>query len=186
MKNAEKFQQLSTLGVPNILTRQGLEAASMFIGELYGTDSCLSLNDLRCHMASSRKRYLVKKLPPTEDTFKLHVLRCILQLKVWRSALMPIHEDIDPSDYGYEKDSTTQLFLPKCMSQQPAAPELLNDIVCFCKSGECHTGCICLEYAQPCTQACSCEANLMPDDDDNLACTNLMTIQAAFGEIDDN
>ena len=147
MKNAEKFQQLSTLGVSQVLTRQGLESAFTFIGELYGTDSCLSLNDLRCHMALSWKRCHVKKLPPREDTFKLHILQCILQLKVWRSALIPIHEYIDPSDYGYEKDSTTQLFLPKCMSQQPAAPELLNGMVCFCKSGECHTGCICLEYA---------------------------------------
>ena len=64
--------------------------------------------------------------------------------------------ELNPLEYGWEKDKNTQLLVPVMMTQSPAAPELLNDIVCECLNA-CVEKCICYKNSQPCTAACSCE-----------------------------
>jgi len=83
-------------------------------------------------------------------------------------------EVLNPTEFGYEKTTDGTALTPKMMSQPPAAPELLNDLVCNCPPGSCDTGgCKCLENGQPCTAACNCEA-LCPDDEsvNEVACEN--------------
>ncbi len=46
---------------------------------------------------------------------------------------------------------------PLLMSQQEAAPEILNDLICLCDNA-CTKDCTCENHDQPCTAACSCEA----------------------------
>ncbi|MCG7875885.1 MAG: hypothetical protein N0C90_06110 [Candidatus Thiodiazotropha endolucinida] len=145
-----------------------------FVGSLYGKNNCVSLNSLRCEKAG--KNIPGKKLPPTEDSFRLHVRRCVCQLMVWRNANIPMHDTIDPVEFGYEKEQETGILQPQLMCQSPAAPELLNDIVCMCPSNNCLEDCTCLSNGQACTWACSCEASTEDIDENN--CTNPLTLEA--------
>ena len=62
------------------------------------------------------------------------------------------------------------------MTQSPAAPELLNEILCDCES-ECDDTCTCVLNGQACTKACTCEA-LLPTVDGTKFCSNVQTILA--------
>ena len=66
------------------------------------------------------------------------------------------------------------------MSQPEAALELMNDLVCTCE-GTCHYGCVCLNHIQPCTAACSCQAELDCDVD---AYTKYYTFEVQSEKVD--
>lgn len=87
---------------------------------------------------------------------------------------MPMLEVLNPTEFGYEKTTDGTALRPKMMSQPPATPELLNDLVCNCPPESCDTGgCKCLENGQPCTAACNCEALCSYDGSmDELVCAN--------------
>jgi hypothetical protein len=42
-------------------------------------------------------------MPPTEDSFSLHLLRCIYQLMIWHEVVVPMQELHDPTEFGYEQ-----------------------------------------------------------------------------------
>jgi len=176
MQKSDAFQDLSQLGTNLVLRKPEKVAATKFVCNLYGKTDCDSLNALRCEK-TSRKSVPAKKLPPTDDSFYLHLQRCIYQLRIWREAVVPMMEVLNPTEFGYEKTTDGTALRPKMMSQPPAAPELLNDLVCNCPPGSCDTeGCKCLENGQPCTAACNCEA-MCPEDEsvDEVACENPFT-----------
>ena len=174
MKHAERFQELASLGTTPALTRAHELAASKFIGAMYGSADTVSLNTLRCEKAG--KNVPAKKLPPTEDSFHLHLLCVVYQLLIWHHSTTPHHELPDVSLFGYTK-SEDGFLQAQMMSQLPAAPELLNSLVCECST--CGTDCLCFANNQPCTSACNCEAILPLDrDDTENACTNLLTLTA--------
>ena len=115
-----------------------------------------------------------KRLPPTEDNFKLHMLRVIYQLHIWRRAYVGVHELTKPVEFGYEL--TGDGLMAKMMTQPAAAPELLQDLVCACEHNSCNINCTCLQCNQPCTADCDCEAILPFSDLENI-CTNPLTSQ---------
>ena len=103
---------------------------------------------------------------------------------IWREAVIPMQEVLDPTEFGYEKTPDGASVLPKMMSISPAAPELLNDLVCNCQPNSCadDEGCKCLENEQPCTVACDCRGASETDESDDI-CGNPMT-HAALCESD--
>ncbi|MGH0129553.1 UNVERIFIED_CONTAM: hypothetical protein FKN15_014669 [Acipenser sinensis] len=113
MKDADTFQAMTTLGDT---TKQGdgeKAAATQFVSCLYGESTfCGSLNDFRGEKAE--KGNAVKKLPPTDDSFMLHLLQCLYQVLIWK------HADIGmldvPSPIHFEKEVDGQL-RPKLVSQ---------------------------------------------------------------------
>jgi hypothetical protein len=178
MQKADQFQPLAKLGTHDgTLATSEKDAATKCVGCLYGKAVCDSLNDLRCEIAK-KKSVIAKKLPPTDDSFKLHLQRCIYQLMTWREATIPMHEVRDPTEFGFEKTPEGAVN-PKLMNQAPAAPELLNDLVCNCRAISCATKCSCLCNGQPCTAACNCSA-MSPRDapDESLVCANPLTHDA--------
>ena len=183
MQKAAMFQPLSNLGKGLTLENDVKAAAIKFVGAMYGKAECSSLNDLRCERARE-KSITPKKLPPTEDSFELHVQRCIYQLIIWREAVIPMQDVFDPIDFGYEKTPDGLSVMPKLMNRSPAAPELLNDLVCNCKPKLCATRCKCLENEQPCTAACNCEG--ASDTDITDACANPLTHIALYDSDSDS
>ena len=168
MVNADKHQGLTDLGTCPLNTAQK-SSAIQFVGQLYGSSDCSSLNDLRCSKAE--KNVSAKKLPPTEDSFHLHLLRCVYQLVIWRECNTGMCDRPRPLEYGWEEDDS-QMYTPKMMSQSTAAPELLNNLVCDCET--CSADCRCCANDQPCTEACSCEGTLpgLSDEADGRYCSN--------------
>ncbi len=175
MQKAEHFQPLAMLGSEESVPEDVEVCAMKFVGAMYGKASCTSLNALRCEKAG-KKNLQGKKLPPTEDSFHLHLLRCAYQLSIWRQADVSMAVLPAPTVCGYERRTDGSGLQPQMMAQPPAPPELLNDLVCDCVPDACAVECSCLDSGQPCTSACSCGAML--DGEDGHLCANPLTISA--------
>ena len=76
MKNkSEELQGLAHVGTDNQLLLTAWLACMSFVGLLYGSSRCLSLNKLRVNKVLEIKKAKPRKLSPTDDSFILHVLR---------------------------------------------------------------------------------------------------------------
>ena len=74
---------------------------------------------------------------------------------------------------------------PQMMSQSPAAPELLNDLVCECLNGLCDEACSCFRNEQQCTAACVCKAAVPWDEhSENEICFTIVSSESA-NEVED-
>ena len=98
---------------------------------------------------------------------------------IWRQATSVELDLPDPTQYGYYRSEANTL-CSKMMDQAPPAPELINDPVCDCILSSCNANCTCLLHDQPCTAACSCEAQLHAEVD-NKCCSNPITLAASNG-----
>lgn len=174
-QKSAQLQALSSLGTSTETDDAANAACVRFVGALYGKDDCKSVNSLRSERAIAGKNIAAKKLPPTMDSLGLHILRAVYQLLIWRNACVGMHDLPEPTDFGYENDGNS--LTAKLMSQVPAAPELMNDLICICAPNSCHFNCACLNNQQPCTAACRCTAALVPDDNE-ATCNNFYTFQA--------
>lgn len=170
-KNASLLSGLSTLGNTPDLTRDHITACTMLVGALYGNPSCKSLNKLRTEKVLRNKLVKPRRLPPTDDSFLLHLQRCLRQLLIWKHALVPYYSQPPFINYGYITDNITGNVKPRMMTQAAAAPELLSDVVCECKD-MCDALCPCTPLEQPCTVACGCEAAT----EGKTCCRNIYTI----------
>jgi len=45
----------------------------------------------------------VRKIPPTQDSFMLHLQRAMYQPYIWKHAHIPIHNISPATEYSYEK-----------------------------------------------------------------------------------
>ena len=172
MQKSTDLSALAGLGTKNKITKQERVACTLFVGYMYGKAGCDSLDKLRCEKAS--KKVLPKKLPPTENSLQQHILRAVYQLMIWRQANSVELDLPDPTQYGYYHNEANTL----CSKMMDQAPELLNDLVCDCTLSSCNANCTCLLHDQPCTAACSCEAQL-PAEGDDECCTNPITLAAS-------
>jgi hypothetical protein len=146
------------------LSQPQVQTATQFVCTLYGDSKGESLDALRC--AKADKGIAAKRLPPTENSFALHLLRCVYQVFIWKHAHIAMCAVPAPTQFGYEKGEGE--LQPKMMTQTAAAPELLNDIVCDC-SDDCLSNCSCFQNNQPCTTACPCDAK--------DSCLNALTLE---------
>ena len=129
-----------------------------------------SLNLLRCEKAG-KMNIQGKKLPPTEDVFHFTPSPMFVpQLLIWKQAVVPKPDISDATKYGYKRIQDCPGLQIQMMQQSPAAPELLNDLVCDCHPDACAVECSCLENGQPCTAACFCEAD--EDGEEGTLCGN--------------
>lgn len=82
--------------------------------------SDVSLNRLLCAKIEQRvtdKELLpAKKLPPTGNSFYLHILWCVYHLMIWRNANIAAHDLPDATEFGYEMDSETHSLHPLLVS----------------------------------------------------------------------
>ena len=53
------------------------------------------------------KKVKPRKLPPTDDSVILHVLRSSYQITIWRESLTSIVELPSPTDYHYDYEIDT-------------------------------------------------------------------------------
>ena len=158
MKEADTFDGMQLLGDGPSLSHQTKSSSRKFVVRMYGSkDVDQNLNKTRCSMASSQKSKVPgRKLPPTEDSFGLHLQRTAYQLMIWKSAHIGIQELPDPTEWGWQWSPDSGILLvPKLMNQVCSAPELLNDLICDCADG-CNTACVCAKHKQPCVPACGC------------------------------
>ena len=89
---------MKELGSSLTISSECKKASIRLICLLYGKDKTC-LDTLRCEMA--HKNILGKKLPPTNDSFTLHLLRVVFQLLIWKQSNQPIQMLPNRLEYGY-------------------------------------------------------------------------------------
>ena len=119
----EHLESLSTLerfgNCPNCtaLNEETMEVAIKFICLLYDQKSMThDINNLR-HMWCTKKNLPNSKLPPTEDSVKLHLYRANYQCSIWKKSTAQFLVMAYPEENGWIKEEDRML-LPKLMSNQ--------------------------------------------------------------------
>lgn len=176
----EEFQSLYNLGEEAVaISEVHTKACTSFIATLYGHPFA-TLNQIRCMKAQMSVQLRNTSIPPTENSFHQHCLRCVLQLWIWRHEVTPMHDVHVPTQFGYEYNAEANCLQPVLMTQPVAAPELLNDIVCMCEL--CDDECVCFVNKQSCSIACACKSR--SDGIDRQLCTNMYSLALADDEND--
>jgi hypothetical protein len=154
------FQGLAVLGEVGVSETELIEAAMPFFLRLYGQKTVVSLESARFKLFTKNKTNAkVMSLPPTYSNFLQHVLRCHLQVMLWKAANQsaPPIESTDLSHFGWElKDNIP---CPVVSRDHPAPPELIDIISCQCKAQlkKCSSvACGCHKAQLSCTSYCSC------------------------------
>jgi len=115
----------------------------------------------------------LKTLPPTTAAFHAHCLQAHYQTAVWMSAGQPSPPDLDPLQYGWEKNGQSLSQVHSIPEQSVAPNEVLNIVSCHCKS-DCHTAlCSCNKVTITCTQFCNCNGG--------SSCRNPMNVRTSYG-----
>jgi len=100
--------------------------------------------------------------PPTKS-FIENVKRAHLQACTWKHALNEQPPDLDPCDYGWERDETTKSLLPVTVAKgvELAPPDILRLVKCNSVSNKpcASQRCTCNQARFPCTLFCSCQRN---------------------------
>ena len=119
------------------------------------TTMTTTLNDLRLKLASTSDKSSAN-LPPTEDAFLQHILRCKVQLQIWMNSHDPQPNLWNPINNGW---SLQEGSLRPVMITMPPAPEELRNIThLYCKDSNCTLSrkCPCLAACMPCISICGC------------------------------
>lgn len=145
-----EVQNAITDGIVNTVVEMGTK----LIKEVYQSGDFPDLNSLRVHLYA-RKADL-KLPPPTEDTFRLHVLRALLQTFIWVKADQPIVVIPDPFKFGWI--STSNGVKPLLMLRAACPPNLDKTVFCKCKQ-RCSRNCSCKKKQIPCDSLCLCKGN---------------------------
>jgi hypothetical protein len=96
-------------------------------------------------------------LPPTNEAFYENVLRCHLQVAIWKSALDEVPPNLDPLEHGWERDHEDMLIPRTVPAGTLSAPNAILQLIhCKCKASGCRTAtCSCSNLG--CTMFCHCE-----------------------------
>jgi hypothetical protein len=136
-----------------------MAASRYFFAALYGRcDFSGSIDELRAHLFATSKGDL-RALPPTEDAFKLHVLRSLNQIIVCKTAHMPMPNYPDPLQFG--RHIVQEDKLVATMMTKPARPKTLDKpSSCKCRTGKCLRNCRCAKLQMRCSISCLCGADV--------------------------
>ena len=107
----------------------------------------IDLNKLQVKLATVKDSTLVR-LPPSEDTFKQHVLRSSYQTQIWLTAHISKPTVGSPLEHGW-KDG--KFGLEPILFEGQMSSDFLQDLVCTCKGRSvCSKGCVCFEHILSC------------------------------------
>ena len=104
----------------------------------------LGTKDLRC-------------LPPTEDSFFLHILRATSHINTCKQAHLANPELYEPEKVGYIVKSG--ILLPKTISKY-SKPPFVKLQHCDCKKSRCLRNCKCKKLNIACGLGCSCQGRV--------------------------
>lgn len=156
VKNADAISKLATFHEDD--TDDSIAVARQFVLLLYAGKKgrgVTTLDELRYVMATTTDKNAAM-LPPTEDSFKQHVLRAKFQARLWCESHIAIQETVEPVGHGWSlcaEGITQTMFL-----QSPAPVEVRDLTHLYCKDKDCRNGrkCPCLLAGLECIGACSC------------------------------
>ena len=156
-QNIVQLGQLSQFGL-SLSASACQQLARLFLLSLYGQkgNECSDLDELRYTLALTTDKE-ASTLPPTEDAFKQHVLRAMLQTRVWCQSDIPKPNIPGIVGHGWHLDENG--CLKPTMHEQECAPIEVRDVThLFCRDRSCTTSrnYPCLLAGLACIEHCSC------------------------------
>lgn len=160
-----------------------IEQASICVTKCYGKGNCTTTTEARIKLWHEKmgkncsQAPQLSSLPPTNEAFAENIKRAHLQMCVWKSALLSDPPKLDPTMYGYYKDTAQKtlvsLTLPEDVPLTPS--EILKLIKCSCERDEPYKmyPCNCKDSSLPCTSFCVCT---------NIGCYSPITRRAISDE----
>ena len=185
VKVLQAGRQLVELGNSTAALADVVQESTAFIAACYGNPEAVTMTDVRfkvwkvktanANIVSAPK---LMSLPPTNESFRLNVLRAHFQCCIWKHAAEPNPPEIDPTMHGWQRDTVNRALHPTMLPPNTsAAPDcILKLIKCTCENCK-SARCSCSSAMLPCTIFCSCEGG--------LDCHNEHTKTAAEDEDDD-
>ena len=124
-----------------------------------------------------------KRLPPTSDSLKLHILRANYQARIHKLAVVNITDPPCPSGHGWIIHQDT--LSVRWMTLDPAPPELLRISKCSCQKTKCKTKqCSCFVAGVSCTPLCGCV--VCENSDESVAESQLLNDESGSDLSDDD
>ena len=177
------------LGNLSVSQEQLVKQGTSFIGVCYGNSpSVMTMSEHRFlkwkNVTKGKgRRFMLENLPPTSEAFALHIQKANYQAAVWLCATSGDPPDIDPSQYGWEKDLIAKTFVPTQLPPDTniAPKSLLKILCCNCGSNEpCKSKrCSCHNNDSGCNTICKCVEG-------GKDCQNPFTQSPTDSEADDN
>ena len=139
--------------------------ATTFITACYGSKCNGTMPDIRFGMwkhntgQSKSKSFKLASLPPTSESFELHVRHAHYQSCIWRNAMEADPPGILATDFGWKVDHSTKSLLPVAMPDNtlPAPASLMSILCCRCSGPEaCYSQmCYCHKSGMTCSIFCN-------------------------------
>ena len=160
-KHVDELNGLSHFGLTGNLA-DSLPMARHYALILYGQkknqkgQQCTSLDELRYVLASTSDMP-ASQLPPTQDSFRQHVLRAMYQTAVWCHSHQKKTVLWSPVGKGWR---LMEGVMQPVMYEKAAALQKVRDLTnLYCKDKKCsqQKKCPCFAAGLPCTEFCSCD-----------------------------
>ena len=179
--NALAKVPLVLLGEKDARLEDVIEEGKKFVAKCYGQVSSSSSSNRKTIWINktdgakkTAKPPTLKSLPPTDPALVLNIKRAHFVAIMYKSCITGAPPDLDPCDFGYEKDgeAVRPMMLPP---DQDIAPEkVLQMTRCNCSSGQCKNNrCGCVSARTNCSEFCGCQDcfnqkdNKLDSDSDN-------------------
>ena len=154
-KEGTFLKAASRLGTSMEIDEDVLDTLEEMFCTLYGYKNDRRINECRYKAILKKKLPKPEKVPPTQDSLKLHLMRCNYQIYEWRNALDVNHVPNDPDGHGWERNEN--MLKIKWMTANPAPEEILEFTTCSCKKTSCITNrCQCYALNLKCFDLCEC------------------------------
>ena len=155
------LQRFGSVITPDDLVLKHMER---FVCNVYSSKSaCTTIAELRWELFKT-KNFEGEKLPPTQNTLKLLIMRANLISWQDKSYKEPRPTIPHPKDNGWEQQEDGKLQPVKCLGK-PAPQAVMELVKCGCK-GSCQEkpNCSCHKNGLSCTALCKCsDCGNIPD-----------------------
>ena len=157
---------LQHIGDLNAEIEDVIREGSIFVAKCYGQNNVSSSENRRTiwmnktdGVKKSSKPPALRSLPPTDEALHENIKRAHYVAIMWENCVSGCPPELDPCDYGWERDNVDQSLRPKMLpTDVDVAPEeVLQMTRCKCVSSQCKTNrCSCVKLGVNCSEFCGC------------------------------
>ena len=153
------------IGEVNAGLEEVIDEGKRFVAKCYGQVETSSSKNRRAIWINktdgakkTAKPPALQSLPPTDEALEINIKMVHYVAIMWKNYITGTHPELDPLEYGREKDSESlrPIMLP---DGTDVAPEkVLQMTRCKCSSSQCKTNrCSCVKTGTNCSEFCRCQ-----------------------------
>ena len=146
------------LGEEGNLNERTIKVIERLIRKFYGKQNTTELNDARYQIfCGKRKSPDPERIPPTRNSFMLHLQHANYVTRIWKRALICYPEKLNPAYYSWDIDKYKKIQI-RWSTIKPPPDAVLEMISWGCKTGTCTTNrCECHRHHLKCSDIYGCQ-----------------------------